>query len=520
MSELTERRFEVIHQPGFDLRITDPAFEVDYTIESEQVQGDSVDGVFYEILTSPAGLRSLGINQLSKSPLEETYEGSADFKRWQHVAGVYKIVKKFGRDQGLSDTEILQYALVAAVPDLGHGVKSHATDIMIEGVGGKEKFHDTRAAQTIAYGGIEEILQKHDIPNPFDEDGKVTIDVLPWVECKAPDLNVDRLHYINAELALMFPGDRLLQEATKLSNFVITEDKRLAFRDEETALVWTKGALLCSTEHWNHPVNRLILLKSVESLKRSIFMRYLQNIEEFDNGHIGLPQDYTFLIDNHFDQALMREASAPRPDISMNEIYSILQSLGFHERERFANQKQLTYLEYLYDFSAGEYPNELVNPHRASFGVLPPMVEVLDSSNGSSQQSIEKARKDLHERRGAIYMIDGVPVGVLNKFKRRQFDPLVVTAKKPKRLSKINPGFKSLLEQSGRALDYVGAIALHIAPGARDALVETIRENGEMMEKSQVFPSLSRDQIRKIIRNAGQDALKLAITEGRWTEKT
>ena len=36
---------------------------------------------------------------------------------------------------------------------------------------------------------------------------------------------------------------------------------------------------------------------------------------------VGLPEDYTFLIDQDFDDALEREALNQRPDMFMNAVY-------------------------------------------------------------------------------------------------------------------------------------------------------------------------------------------------------
>ena len=385
-----QRQFQVEHQAGIDLRIFDPAYRHEYSIEAPDM-GDPVDGVFYEILLSPAGLRSLGINQLSKSETEETYTGSTDFKRWQHVAGVYRIVRHFGRTLDLDTDTILQYALVACIPDLGHGVKSHVTDMLKEGMGGSEDFHEQRAGQVIDLGGIQTILDKYAIKSPFDTEGRITIGVPDWIECPAPGLSVDRLHYVNAEASLLFPDNETVQEAIKLENLTIQND-RMVFKDVDKARIWAKAANLCSSEHWNDPANRLIELLSLEAMKRTISKRYLENVDSFDNGYVGSPEDYTFLIDQDFDHALEREALSPRPDIFMNAAYSLIQSIAHRERQRFARHKKLTYEQYIEDSAAREYPNALVNPHRAAFGIPPAQVEIL--SKEDSQEILDREAFD------------------------------------------------------------------------------------------------------------------------------
>ena len=238
-----ESHFRVEHQEGIDLRIFDPAFRHAYNIEAPG-HGDEIDAVFYEVLLSPAGLRSLGINQLSKSQTEETYEHSTDFKRWQHVAGVYQIVRHFARQQNLDPGVAIQYALVACLPDLGHGVKSHVTDMLKEGVGGSENFHEKRTEQLIELGGLRHILERHRIKSPFDSDGTVNIEVPAWVDCPSPSLSVDRLHYINAEISLMFPDNPEVADAISWIILIITDDGEFAFKDIDKARVWAKAANL------------------------------------------------------------------------------------------------------------------------------------------------------------------------------------------------------------------------------------------------------------------------------------
>lgn len=511
MYETDKLSFYAKHQAGIDLRIFDPAVRHEYTINAPG-KGDEVDAVFYDILLSPAGLRSLGINQLSKSETEETYAGSTDLKRWQHVAGVYNVVRHFGRVHKLSAQDILQYSLVACIPDLGHGVKSHVTDMLKEGMGGNEDFHDQRAGQLIDLGGIGSILDSHNIKSPFDAEGKVTIKVPSWIDCPSPGLSVDRLHYINAEASLMFPNNDELKEAIKLENFDITDKGEFAFRDLNNARVWAKAANLCSSEHWNDPTNRLIELLSLEGMKRTISRRYLANIDSFDNGYVGAPEDYTFLIDQDFDEALEREALSPRPDIFMNAVYSLIQSIAHRERQRFIKHKKPAYEQYLADPDAREYPNALINPHRAAFGIPPAQVEILESPN--SRQSDPTL-----DNEASLEMTDGLPISKLKKLKIRQFDPLVVVGDTTKSLSDIDTNFENSLIENGHALNYVGAVALHANPESQEELIKGVEENVKYMEKSKEYNPLSPDQIRSIIKNSAGRALEIAIQEGRWEER-
>lgn len=512
MSEIAEGSFQVAHQEGIDLRVFDPALRHAFSIEAPG-KGDRIDAIFYDILTSPAGERALGINQLSKSEVEETYTGSYSFKRWQHVAGVYRIIRHFGRQEvgKYSDDQILQYALVACIPDLGHGVKSHVTDMLKEGMGGNENFHDLRTGQLIDLGGIQNVLDEYNISSPFDSHGAVKLEVPAWIECPSPGLSVDRLHYINAEASLMFPDNEELREAIKLENIVITDTGEFAFKRVDHALIWAKAANLCSSEHWNDPTNRLIELLSLEAIKRTIAKRYLNEIDSLDNGYVGSPEDYTFLIDQDFDDALEKEALNPRPDLFMNAVYSLIQSIAHRERQRFAKHKRPAYEQYLSDPEAREYPNPLVNPHRAAFGIPPAQVEILPSTDIDTS--------DVSPNHNApLTTTDGKTVGILKRLKIRQFDPLVIHNGSTKKLSEVNKNFRKLLGQNSQALNYVGAVALHANPESQIALIEGTEENSRFMAQSKDFDSLSPDQIRGIIRNSGKRALELAMKSGVWQE--
>ncbi len=505
--EQAERHFQVEHQPGIDLRIYDPAFRHEYSIEAPG-HGDEIDAIFYDILLSPAGMRSLGVNQLSKSPVEETYEGSTDFKRWQHVAGVYHLVRHYARQAGCSNEEIVQYALIACIPDLGHGVKSHVTDMLKEGVGGNEDFHEQRAGQVIDLGGIQQILSQHKVRSPFNSDGQILINVPEWVDCPSPGLCADRLHYINAEASLLFPNNEAVKEVLKLENLII-KDGKFVFKSRDQATVWAKAANLCSSEHWNDPTNRLTEMLSLEAIKRTISRRYLENVDSFDNGYIGAAEDYTFLIDQDFDQALEREALSPRPDIFMNAAYSLIQSIAHRERQRFAKHKKPAYEQYIADSDAREYPNALVNPHRAAFGIPPAQVEILRSND----------LFDVTEGDAVLQLADERPVGILKRLKIRQFDPLVMQGASAEPLSSLDSNFRQALAEHGQALNYVGAVALHANPESRDALIEGVSENKDFIARSRSFSSLSPDQIRAIIASSAARAHSFAIENGTWIEQ-
>jgi hypothetical protein len=378
-------------------------------------------------------------------------------------------------------------------------------------MGGSEEFHERRVGQLIDFGGIGQIFDRYSLQNPFGPDGKPRIHLPPWVARRSTEICIDsdRLHYINGEISLMFPDNEAVKDAIRLDNFVITEDGDLAFKDVDQARVWAKAANLCSSEHWNEPTNRLIELLSLEAIKRTISKRYLAGVDLFDNGLIGRPEDYTFLTDRDFDEALEREATNQRPDIFMNAVYLLIQSIAHRERQRFKRHKRPAYEEYIDDADAREYPNELVNPRKVAFGIPPAQVQILpnpEEIDGFDQQD------------AALMTTNDFTIGKLKKLKIRQFDPLVMITGGPKKLSEIDPNFAAALEDNRRALNYVGAVALHANPESLAALVDGVEENRDYMETSKNHPGLSPDQIRGIIRSSAERAKQRAMQRGRWQE--
>jgi hypothetical protein len=486
--------------------VHDPALGYSYAFQAR----NGADSVFYDYLTTPVAYRALDIAQLAKGGLEERIPGLHSFKRWNHVAGILEAVRYFGHERKHSEENIALYGLIATVGDLAHGVKSHATDIMVEGPGKSEDFHDTRAKQAIEHGGIKKVLQKHGVNLKMTEDGAITNDVPEWVETSLPDICVDRANYIAGEASVWFLGNETVRSAISMDSLTITQDGKMAFKDLENARAWGKLGLLFSSEHWNDPVDRTILMVMVETIKRSILNRYIPAIDELDNGTPARVEDYTFLTDDIFDATLRDRANhRHHPDRFMTAARYLLRDIGVTERERFEAHKRESYLDFIEDEEASDYPSELVNPDSAKYGPRPVSIDFLTANEHA--QAVEES-----EDKGNIFTLKGKPLGVIKQLKQRIYDPLVVTQAGAQRVSQIDKNYAQLLEQHKVALDYVGAIRLLMNEEVRREFVEAVDDNKARMERD--LRCLQPDELRRMISGSAENALRQAIENGTWEE--
>lgn len=510
--------FYIEHQAGRDLRVHDPALNYVYGFDANHGPG----AVFYDALTSSAGLRSLDITQLSKSQKEAPIPNMEQLKRAQHLAGKLETLAYFGREgagskKRLSEEEIAIFGLVAIYGDLAHGTKSHITDIMIEGAGGAEDFHDRRAHQVVDNGGLQEVLDKHRLKIPRDDKGLFDVELPLWVE--SPEgVCLDRLNYVAAEAQIWFPNNSFIAEITDNKNIEIDDNQRMVFRDQDVARAWAKTANLLSSEHWNDPTSRLIELISSQVIQRIIFERYLPNMDSLDNGFQGLPENYTFFCDSDFEQAFERKAAdTVDPDHFLLVAKQLLNHLGEVERGRFEYSKRDIYEQFIRNPDAEEYPSELVNPHIANFGIGSGFVQILDKN--TVKQAVEKTTG-----KGDLYIEEHEPIAVLKQLKKRQFDPLVKTKKGSKPLSQLDKKgnkkiFKEILSQHAEALDHVAAIKLIFNPEMAETFEMAVKDNHRRLSESKSSEMhLSPDQLRKVIKNAGARALDRSIELGVWKE--
>jgi|GEM_PF-3688461 len=497
--------FSVEHQPGRDLRIADPALGYAYTISAR-----GPDELMYGALISPIGLRSIDVCQLSKSAHDDTIPGLEKYRRFQHIAGIYEGYRHFSNGRKLTESQMIRYMFAAALDDFGHGVKSHSTDIMMEGVGGREKFHQARVAQIIAFGGLAEVFGARNIHiNP-----KTIRRNLPfWVENDVGEPKLDDTNYIAGESRTWFLENELVIAATAFDALEIDKDGHFVFPDHDKARVWGKVGLLLSSEHWNDPLNRLDELIGVEAMKRIIFKRYLEGVDDVDNGVQVDPEDYTFFCDSDFDTALRNHAIDNRnEDGFITAAYNLTGMIGQMERERFVTHKRPIYEEFLADHGAREYPSPYINPHIAKFGPIPVNVEVIGN--------LDEVRARDTEGRGKLLAMNGKPIGHLKNFKKRQYNPLVYDKHgNTVKLSQVDPIYAGLLRQQGLAVTYTTAMKLLMNQAAEQTFCEALKSNEQAMKAAAENRNpLSEDQLRRVIRGSAKRAVAVATARGMWRE--
>lgn len=196
----------------------------------------------------------------------------------------------------------------------------------------------------------------------------------------------------------------------------------------------------------------------------------------------------------------------------MTAAYMMLQTLGFTERARFMTHKKQVYEEFLGDAGAREYPSAYVNPHVAQFGPLPVFVEVLGGD--------DKERAEQMTGRGRLLTDEGEPIGFLKNFKVRQFDPLVMDKHGgTSRLSEVDDVYKALLDQHRQAIVYTGAMKLLMNNSVKQTFCAALRDNETAMAQAQEAQrQLSPDQLRRVIKGAGERATALAVSRKIWRE--
>jgi hypothetical protein len=322
---------------------------------------------------------------------------------------------------------------------------------------------------------------------------------------------VDRANYIAGEASVWFPGSNVVRSAISLDALTTAKDGKMAFKDLENARAWGKLGLLFSSEHWNDPIDRTILMVMVETIKRSVLNRYLPKINAIDNGTQARIEDYTFLNDNIFDETLREKANHKHhPDRFMTAARYLLRDIGVTERERFEAHKREAYLDFVEDEAASDYPSELVNPDSAKYGPKPVSIDFLTDKERS------EAVREADDKGANIFAVNGRPLGVIKHLRKRIYDPLVITKTGPMRVSKADPNYQQLLNQHDKALSYVGAIRLLMNEEVRTEFTEAIDDNEQRMRKP--LRRLKSDELRRMISRSAASALDLAKSNGVWEE--
>jgi len=333
-----------------------------------------------------------------------------------------------------------------------------------------------------------------------------------WVECSAPDINVDRLQYTVTELLLWFDHDQALPEAREIvrsicspENMVITSSGDLAFKDIESARIFAKGYLLLTTEHWNDPINRVQLHLLIEAAKRSVIKRRIDWMDAVDKGTTRYPDEYFLGVDEDIVDGM--QTGPQNRDDFMYAVKNLLYSIAMQERERYATYKLGEYSAFLLDDKAHDYPSELLGPKRVEFG--PPSSQVSIEVNFDEAEQGGSRVPRLREGNGICYD--------LRPLKNRHVDPLVVLSSgEAKRLSEVDNNYANLLREQQRVRSATVAVRLALAGEFEDAFKDGISENERDFEKlkEETAPHMTLDQRRRVIHLGAERAKQSAINAG------
>lgn len=474
-------------------------------------------GVIQDLVMSRLGMRAGDIAQLSKRKQHGTIPNVYDFYRHGHVISNAEIVFRKSQEHPsrVSDTQRLSWELAVFLDDLAHGIGAHLSDMIIEGgFGGRENAHQARALEAWEYGGIAEVLKNHKVK--VDVTGAIKgIATPPWVETNAPDICVERFQYTAEEMRLWLESADVSEDAkhiiatlSDLDNLTITDDARLAFKDEHVALLFSKAYLLLSTEHWNEPVHRVIEHLLIEAFKHSVYSRRLPDMDLYDNGDTADVVSYTYGVDD--DLRLALDTSRHDRDDFMFAISQLLSQLGKEERWRYVEYKRDQFVRFLKDSRAQDYPSPLLNGHMVDFGPPSSAVEI-DVTAGKAPSSRRpaikaNAAKLIHTDSG------GVQYG-LQPMKNRYVDPLVMTERGPRPLSKVNNVYRELLRQHSVIHASKIAVRLAVSSGYEELIREVVQLNTN--EAKVPRRRLERDPLRWQIDAAAERAKTTAQAAGR-----
>lgn len=414
-------------------------------VEDPQVRDFVIDrkefeGLYYELATTDAMYRAGGISQLCKDEASSTIPNAASFNRAWHVRALGFLADYYSEKAGL-DPEVRLAIHLSQLDDLAHMEFSHATEPMVQRWGGPENYHEIIWPDIARLGGVTSVLDKHNIK--YDEQTILIPGVkLPgWARPEKGEVGLDQLQYAITEMLLWYDNDAAPPEAREavrllcsLDNLEITDDGRFAFSDPEIGLLFAKGYLLLSTEHWNDPINRVQLHLLIQATQRAIVNRRIAWMDEIDKGETRKPHYYLAGIDQNIVDAM--DTGPGRRDDFMYAVKNALYPIAIQERQRYRQYKVREYGHWLVDNSASDYPSEFLRPRRVDFG--PP----------SSQVAIEMRRPAEGESTGHKIPILDEGVGIhyrLSPLKNRYIDPLVKYKGKHVKLSTVKACYSQTL---------------------------------------------------------------------------
>jgi hypothetical protein len=485
------------------------------------IKGEKEDRVYYDYLTTPNMFRAGGISQLCKDRTSATIPNTASFNRKWHILGLFNLVDTFSDRVQATPDERLAYHLGADGDDQAHMIWSHATEQAIQLWGGPENYHEQIWPTVAKLGGTLDVLQKHGIK--VDRNVKVPgVEMPGWLNSNHPDINLDRFQYAVTELLLWFDHDGSTQEVRDFvrqicspDNLAPTPDGQLAFKDVETARIFAKGYLLLATEHWNDPINRVQLHLLIHATQRAITKRRISWMDEVDKGETRRPENYLFGVDQDVIDAM--DTGPGQSDDFIYAIRNTLHPIAMQERQRYIDYKMNEYAAFLMDEKAKDYPSEHLSPKRVEFG--PPSSQVsVDIVRG--KQAASSAETPLGPK---IPILNSNAEGIsyeLSPLKNRYVDPLILVGDHVKRLSEVDPNYRSLLSQQQKIQKMRIVVKLAFAGGFEEAFKKGIKLNDREFGKIRRRSPMTADQQRRVIEMAAQRAKKMDMSLGSLVVKS
>jgi hypothetical protein len=290
------------YEPGYTImdfmvngsyEIGDTKMKIHDAVWGEELIGEGeYDQMLIELARTPLFRRMQAIEQLTLGPEYATMPNSMYFSRWEHIWGSLVFVRKMTEgDERFTERDRMVLQLRTLLSDVGHTAFSHLGDWLFQGKQGGEDLHDEELKQLLHVTGIEDILQKYG----FTIDETVFPEVEDWVEASSPRLCVDRVDYGLREILRWMPGILHMYQRPALANpkelFAITEDKHLVITDLEFARQFAAGYAMLPTEHWGHPVHRM-MLNLLETSVKSVILS--------DMDASTHPRDLMFGVDADF----------------------------------------------------------------------------------------------------------------------------------------------------------------------------------------------------------------------------
>ncbi len=500
-------------------RVTDTGkflFVEDPQLGSFTLGGPSTpyERLVYDLMTTPGLDRSDGVSQLCKDESSATIPNTALFTRKSGMIALAGMAEYFAGRTGMSEEQKVALMLEVALDDRAHMDYSHATELWLQGWGGRENKHEELWPEYAEHGGESNVLRAHGVV--FDESLRMPGIKLPaWANAEAPDLDLDRLQYTVAELLLWFDHDgspedvrQFIRQICSLDNFGIDADGHLAFKDKETALIFSKGYLLLATEHWNDPINRMQLYLQIQAAQRLVIKRRFPWMDEIDKGQTRRPEWYFYGVDQDIVDALNENHGHTDP--TLYAIHGVLNPIASAERKRFFRYKGREYIGFLRDEQARDYPSEFLSPKRVEFGLSHPSVAITmtASTEGERRTATKMPLLNTSPANDITY--------TLLPLKNRYVDPRILRADGSSiRLSEVDANYAALLHEQQELQAMKTNVELVFAGGFRGQFIGGIRANENDFDKLAGNPDFTADQKRRMIEMAARRAREQSVALGR-----